>query len=156
MQAQGNFKTHARLPQDPQFEIVRRQISLRGSVGVTPPYRWGKSCKVPFPRAQRRATVSIEPGTSRFRVQRSNRCATDATTRPSEILPECTERGDSGIGCPHASGAGNPRGVTTSQVRRQHHRTQTPHIQHCSRADTTLSPDFTLLLSRVVLRDSRL
>ncbi|KAI8516817.1 cytochrome P450 2 sub U member 1 [Branchiostoma belcheri] len=32
----------------------------------------GKSCKVPFPKAQRRATVSIEPGTSRFRVQRSN------------------------------------------------------------------------------------
>ncbi|KAI8513949.1 hypothetical protein Bbelb_082730 [Branchiostoma belcheri] len=31
-------------------------------------------------RAQRRATVSIELGTSRFRVQRSNRCATDATT----------------------------------------------------------------------------
>ncbi|KAI8510327.1 hypothetical protein Bbelb_112430 [Branchiostoma belcheri] len=41
----------------------------------------GKSCKVPFPTAQRRATVSIEPGTYWFRAQRSNRCATDATDR---------------------------------------------------------------------------
>ncbi|KAI8501937.1 hypothetical protein Bbelb_203490 [Branchiostoma belcheri] len=35
-----------------------------GSVGVTPPYMVGKSCKVPFPRAQRRATLGIEPGAS--------------------------------------------------------------------------------------------
>ncbi|KAI8514656.1 hypothetical protein Bbelb_072470 [Branchiostoma belcheri] len=50
----------------------------------------GKSCKVPFARAQRRAPVSIEPGTSRFRVQRFNRCATDAKRRAFRVT---THRG---------------------------------------------------------------